>query len=54
MKLILFTVSIIVLGCSARPSPSVQDELQSLRQKTDKMQMEINELKSANTLPKSG
>ena len=39
-------------------SGSVQDQLQNLQQefqqKTDQMQMEINELKSAKAIPKSG
>ena len=41
MKLILFTVGIFVFGCSARPSTSVQDQLQ-------RMILEMEQLKKSN------
>ena len=51
----LVLLGVACLSCSAAPVPSsVEDQLQNLQQTVDQMQMEFNELKSANTIPKSG
>ena len=55
MKLLLFIVSIFVFTCSAITSTSVENQLQQeMKQLKTETQRQIDELKSACTVPKLG